>query len=85
MQTGATHWSFDLPKGRGKFFASPLLAGNRLYGIREDGMLYAGTVHADRFELLLEHNLGESVIASPVPLGNHLLVRSEKQLICIGQ
>jgi outer membrane protein assembly factor BamB len=84
LHTGTPHWSTNLPKGSGKYFASPLLAGTHLYCAREDGVLYTGTVHPTGLELLSEHKLGESIIASPVPLGNQLLVRSNKRLICIG-
>ena len=33
-------------------------------------------------ELLSELDLGESIIAAPVPVDNHLIVRAGKKLYC---
>ena len=37
------------------------------------------------FELLSENDMGERVIASPVPLDGALYVRGSKHLYCIGE
>jgi hypothetical protein len=54
-----------------------------LYCIREDGTVFV--VRADGvFEVLAEIALGERMIASPVPTANRLLLRGEKNLLCVG-
>jgi hypothetical protein len=37
------------------------------------------------FELLSKNNMGERVIASPVPLDGALYLRGAKHLFCIGE
>ncbi len=82
--TGKTHWDGALPEHRGKYYASPLVAGGRIYAGREDGVVFVVRAKAP-FEVLSENPLGERLIASPVPLGgNRLLLRGEKHLVCVG-
>jgi hypothetical protein len=38
-----------------------------------------------KFELLSENDMGEQIIAAPVPVGGRLLLRGEKHLFCVGQ
>ena len=80
--TGKTLWAGKFPKHRKKFYSSPLIAGGKLYAIREDGVMFVADISDGRLEILSEHKLGESVIGSPIPLGNNILVRSEKHLYC---
>jgi outer membrane protein assembly factor BamB len=83
-KTGQTIWSAALPKDRNNYYASPVIAGGKLYAIREDGVAFVARVE-EKFELLSENNMGERVIASPVALQNRVLVRGEKHLFCIGE
>jgi outer membrane protein assembly factor BamB len=82
--TGKTIWEDAFPKHRTNYYASPLIAGDKLYAPREDGALFVASVAGDKFELLAENDMGESVIGSPVPAANRLLVRGEKHLFCIA-
>ncbi|MEQ1828185.1 MAG: PQQ-binding-like beta-propeller repeat protein [Pirellula sp.] len=82
--TGKTIWSNAFPKGRSNFYASPLIAGGKLYAPREDGVVFVASVADDRFELLAENNMEESVIGSPVPATDCLLIRGEKSLFCLA-
>jgi outer membrane protein assembly factor BamB len=83
MENGEEIWSAELPRGRDKYYASPILAGDLLYCVREDGVAFVGRVSRDGFELLTAegNNLGERVIATPAPVRNCLLVRGEQHLI----
>jgi outer membrane protein assembly factor BamB len=83
LATGDDRWSADLPHNRNNFYASPVLAGDTLYCTREDGIIFVGRVSDDGFELLAENNMGERVIATPVPLRGGLLVRGEEHLFRI--
>jgi len=80
---GKTVWRGVFPKSSAEYYASPVIAGGRLYAAREDGAVMVAAIE-EKFEFLAENDLGESVIASPVPVGNRLFIRGEKHLFCIG-
>ena len=82
--TGKTIWKGTFPKSRSNFYASPLIAGDKLFAPREDGTVFVASVANDKFEPLSENNMDESVIGSPVPASNRLLIRGEKHLFCIA-
>jgi len=81
-ETGKVLWSDAFPKASANFYASPVIAGGKLYAAREDGVVFVASVK-DKFELLAENNMGEHVIASPVPVANRLFIRGEQHLFCI--
>ncbi len=83
-KTGKTIWSDAFPKGRAAFYASPTIAGGNLYAPREDGTLFVASVKNDRFQLLAENEMQESVIGSPVPVANRILIRGEHHLFCLA-
>ena len=80
--TGETQWAGKFPKHRNKFYSSPLIAGGKLYAIREDGVMFVADISNGKLDVLSEHKLGESVIGSPIPMGDRILVRGEKHLYC---
>jgi outer membrane protein assembly factor BamB len=82
--TGKTIWTAAFPKHRTNFYASPFIAGDKLYAPREDGVVFVASLAGDEFKLLSENKMDESVIASPVPLGQRILIRGEKHLFCVG-
>ena len=82
---GKTVWSNALPKHRSAYYASPLIAGDKLYAPREDGVVFVANVADGKFELLAENDMEEPVIGSPVPVLNRLLIRGENHLFCVGQ
>jgi outer membrane protein assembly factor BamB len=82
-RTGRTIWSDAFPKASSNFYASPVIAGGKLYAAREDGMVFVASIES-KFEVLAENNMGERVIASLVPVSNRLLIRGEQTLFCVG-
>jgi outer membrane protein assembly factor BamB len=80
---GKTIWTGEFPKSSSNYYSSPVAADGKLYAAREDGVIYVAKIDG-AFEILSENNMGEHVIASPVPIGNRLLIRGEKSLFCIG-
>lgn len=80
---GSVLWRDALPKGSSSYFASPVIAGGRMYAAREDGVLFVAKVEG-KFEVLAENRMDEQVIASPVPVGGRLLIRGERHLFCLG-
>jgi outer membrane protein assembly factor BamB len=83
MRTGKEIWSFDLPRNRNKFYASPVLAGDKLYCTREDGTIFVGRVSDEGYEPLAENQMDEWVIATPVPIRGGLLIRGEEHLFWV--
>ncbi len=81
--TGATVWRQDLPRSRAAFYASPLVAGGRLYAVREDGVIFVLSLEGE-VKLQAENSMGETILASPVPVENRLLLRGEQHLFCIA-
>jgi outer membrane protein assembly factor BamB len=82
--TGKTIWAEALPRSTSSYYSSPVIANGILYAAREDGTVFAARV-ADQFELLSENPMGERIIASPVPVGNKVLLRGDKHLFCVGR
>lgn len=82
--TGKTIWKGEFPKSRANFYASPLVAAGKVFAPREDGVVFVGRIEGESFRILSENDLGESVIGSPVPLGDQILLRGEKHLYCFG-
>jgi outer membrane protein assembly factor BamB len=89
LKTGKEQWSGELPKDKDKYYASPVLAGNKLYCTREDGAVFVvqGKPAANgekQFEKLAENDMGERIIATPAAVRNSLLIRGETHLFRIG-
>jgi len=83
IESGNELWSGDLPRSRNRYFSSPLLAGDKLYCPREDGIIFVGRVSDAAFELLAENDMGEPTIAAPVPIRGGLLIRGREHLFRI--
>ena len=67
-------------------YASPLLAGDRIYYLNRRGVTFV-VAASPKFELIAQNDLqdGTRFDASPVPCGNRILIRSNRFLYCIGQ
>ena len=81
--TGKTLWRDAFPKSSRNFYASPLVAGDKLYAAREDGVLFVARIKG-KFELLSENTMNEKVIASPVAVANRLFIRGDLHLFCFA-
>ena len=80
-KTGKSHWEDKFPRASSSYYASPTVAGNFLYAPREDGVILIADI-SKGFKFLGEFDMGERVIASPVPVNNKILIRGEKNLMC---
>jgi len=77
--TGDRHYRQRIGGG---FSCSPILAGDKVYCIREDGVLI--TIAAEKkFRLLGESPLGEDSRATPAVSGNRMFLRTNSRLICV--
>ena len=83
-KSGETIWSQKLPRHRGKYYASPVLAGGKLYATLEGGTITVVKLKADGFDVLSENDMGERMIASPVPVDNRILLRGQRHLFCVA-
>ena len=80
-EDGKVEWTGAFPKNRASFYSSPSIANGKIYAAREDGVLFVADI-SDGFKLLTENDMGERIIASPVPVNGSLLIRGEKNLFC---
>ena len=87
--TGKELWKERLG---GPFFASPVLAGNRIYATNLKGQTFVFEANPKAFKLLATNQLGEEVYPSPVISGNRLYLRvafkkggRREWLYCIGK
>jgi outer membrane protein assembly factor BamB len=83
LESGEEIWKTKVPPNRNTYYASPVLAGDKLYTTREDGIIFVGRVSEEGYEQLAENDMGERVLATPVPVRNSLLVRGDEHLFRI--
>ena len=81
-KTGEVVWRERL--GGSTFASSPVLSGTRLYITGDEGITFVFSA-GDKFELLAKNSLGEKVHASPAVWKDHLLIRGNKHLFCVGK
>jgi outer membrane protein assembly factor BamB len=79
-ETGKELWSADLEIS---VLASPLVAGDRVYVIGDEGKGVVVAASPEHKELA-RNDLGECVQATPAFAGGRIYVRGEKHLFCIG-
>ncbi len=82
-KSGETIWEDAFPKASASYYSSPVIANGILYAAREDGTVFVARV-GKKFEVLSENAMGEHIIASPVPVNGHLLIRGDDHLFCIA-
>jgi hypothetical protein len=70
----------------GQFYSSALLADGRLYYVTRDGKTFVVAAQP-QFEQLAVNDLSDGGVfnASPAVAGQHLLIRSDKFLYCVGR
>ena len=86
LNSGKTIWTERLPStgGSGACWASPVLAGNRLYVANRNGDVFMLKA-APSFELLAVNSIGgEPMSASLAVADGHIFIRTNKHLWCIG-
>jgi outer membrane protein assembly factor BamB len=76
-KSGEPAWNEKLP---GNFSASPILTGDTLYAVTEDGVCYVVKISPDGAKIQFETDLAERTLASPILLSGALYLRTEKHL-----
>ena len=84
LNNGQTEWTVKLPKSRGGYSSSPLLAGNHLYVTQENGTTFVlGPLDNKQPEIVSTNTIEDNepfTVASPVPFQESLLLRSRHKL-----
>ncbi|WP_417734909.1 PQQ-binding-like beta-propeller repeat protein [Rosistilla oblonga] len=75
-KTGDQIWKHRIG---GDFWASPLYAEGRIYGFNKDGDCPVFEA-SDKFKLLANNKLPETICASPAVVGNSLIIRTQSHL-----
>ncbi len=82
--TGKTLWTYKLPKSRIGYSSSPLIAGDHLYVTAENATTFVlGPLSGDKPTLVATNEVADDTqftVASPVPAGNGILLRSKSHL-----
>jgi len=78
--TGEKYWEQETGQG---FYASPVIADNRLYALDLNGVMHIYKVSRTA-ELIGEPVLGEPAMATPAFADGRIYIRGEKFLYCIG-
>jgi outer membrane protein assembly factor BamB len=76
VETGEVHWRERFSNG---FSGSPIIAGDKVFCIADDGTVYVIAV-SETFELLAENPLGEPTRSTPAVSGGLMFLRTESHL-----
>ena len=83
--TGEELWKSSLPSGKGVFYSSPVLAGDKLYICTDEGVFYVCEVSATGLQIRNQTKFDDYVVATPVLIWDRILLRGTKNLYCIGK
>jgi outer membrane protein assembly factor BamB len=80
LQTGGQHWQERVAKG---FSGSPVATSEHIYILDEEGNLHV-LAAAREFDEVCVLPLGESSRATPTIVKDHMYLRTDSKLICVG-
>lgn len=85
LQTGEEDWSLELEKHRTAYSSSPVLAGDRMYVVREDAKTFV--VDLSSRSVISVNVLGEDeyTLSTPVLVDGRIYLRTFEHLFCIEQ
>jgi len=84
IKTGKELWSSEAAREKGRYYASPILAGDSLYCVNEKGVVMVGQL-GDQCTTVTTNPLNERVIATPVLVDDRLYIRGAEHLFCFGK
>jgi outer membrane protein assembly factor BamB len=76
-ENGEVLWQLRL---EGDIWASPVVAGNRLYALSQDGTAQVVQLSDAEGQLLAKNMVGETLQASPAVVGDSVYIRSDRHL-----
>jgi outer membrane protein assembly factor BamB len=83
-ETGQPLYSSVRLPGIRTTYASPVAAGGHVYFTGRSGTTVV-IKDTDKFEVVAENSVGETVDATPAPVDDQLFIRGEKHLFCIAE
>jgi outer membrane protein assembly factor BamB len=83
VKTGKPHYSASRVNGIENTYASPIAAGGYVFLTGRSGTTVV-IKDADKMEVVATNSVGETVDATPAPVGDELFIRGEKHLFCIA-
>ncbi len=84
LKTGEKVYKTRVGKSSGTFSASAVATKKQIYFSDEKGKVKVVKT-GDDYELLAENDLEEPIMATPAIVGDRLLIRTTKRLVCIGR
>ena len=81
--TGHPHYATQRI-GLGNIYASPIAAGGYVYLTDRNGETVV-IEDSDQLRIVAKNSVGETVDATPAPVGDELFIRGEQQLFCIAE
>lgn len=81
LKSGTPLW---LERVGGKYFTSPVCAGEVVYNVSMEGQVVALSVNREGCKVLAQNDLGEPSQATPAVVGNRMYLRTDRSLMCIG-
>ena len=82
-ETGKPYYSANRIAGLSSIYASPIAAGGHVYLTGRSGTTVV-IKDAPRLEIVATNSVGETVDATPAPVGDQLFIRGERHLFCIS-
>ena len=67
-------------KGRGRYWATPVLAGGHLFCVNQEGDASVVKIQDDGGVVVAKHQFGETIHASPAVVDGAVFVRSDRHL-----
>lgn len=83
-KTGKAHYPASRVPGLKSIYASPVAAGGFVFLTGRSGTTVV-LKDANELEVVATNSVGETVDATPAPVGNQLFIRGEKHLFCISK
>ena len=84
LENGQSEWTVKLPKSRGGYSSSPLIAGNHLYITQENGTTFVvGPLNEAQPSIVSKNTIADDepfTVASPIPYQDSLLLRTRHTL-----
>jgi outer membrane protein assembly factor BamB len=82
-KTGKPHYMAQRVSGLDSIYASPVAANGHVYLTGRSGTTVV-IKDSESLSVVATNNVGETVDATPAPVGNELFIRGEKHLFCIA-
>lgn len=83
-KTGQPHYSATRVPGLSNIYASPIAAGDYVFLTDRSGKTVV-LKDGEEFEVVATNTVGETVDATPAPVGDQLFIRGERHLFCIQE